>query len=453
MESQEEYITEYTKDENGYNYVITNTHTSTLVETDSVVIDFGLPVKVNVLKNDAVKEAGTLSGISDVALNDGNIYDVTTDNNANKNEVVGKFGTATVEDVKNGIISYQLTTMQMESFDQFTYSVETKANTINGEGGDGCYIYSTLTIIPATTIYYEDNASMISYIDYEYKEGVEPETSSSGYVYGKWYTLKNDENEYQPEETQDTDRPGIAKPGVEQVEDDMDSIYGYDTHYTTSNSSDTSKTKYSNGSTHFVEVKNGISAEVSFVFTGTGFDVISLTDNDTGLVKVSIEEGSLDTEGEFTKQKDIKQWAVDTYYGYSYDTSTGKWKVDPLEGENALYQIPVIRYSGLENATYKVTITPVYTSLFDHNKKQNIENSYNFYLDAVRIYNPANVEQNQIIKDVYKADAEYKSTFKEIRDIIVEAKEFEEPSTKVYIDGVGDADWELYKDAGPSHEL
>ncbi len=453
VESQEEYITEYTKDENGYNYVITNTHTSTLVETDSVVIDFGLPVKVNVLKNDAVKEAGTLSGISDVALNDGNIYDVTTDNNANKNEVVGKFGTATVEDVENGIISYQLTTMQMESFDQFTYSVETKANTINGEGGDGCYIYSTLTIIPATTIYYEDNASMISYIDYEYKEGVEPETSSSGYVYGKWYTLKNDENEYQPEETQDTDRPGIAKPGVEQVEDDMDSIYGYDTHYTTSNSSDTSKTKYSNGSTHFVEVKNGISAEVSFVFTGTGFDVISLTDNDTGLVKVSIEEGSLDTEGEFTKQKDIKQWAVDTYYGYSYDTSTGKWKVDPLEGENALYQIPVIRYSGLENATYKVTITPVYTSLFDHNKKQNIENSYNFYLDAVRIYNPANVEQNQIIKDVYKADAEYKSTFKEIRDIIVEAKEFEEPSTEVYIDGVGDADWELYKDAGPSHEL
>lgn len=449
VESQEEYITEYTKDENGYNYVITNTHTSTLVETDSVVIDFGLPVKVNVLKNDAVKEAGTLSGISNTIPE--NIYQVTeTDATNGTSKVDGQFGTA---ELLNGMITYTTTTMEMDSFDQFTYSVKTATNTVNEANGSDCYIYSTLTVIPATTIYYEDNASMISYIDYEYKEGVEPETSSSGYVYGKWYTLKNDENEYQPEETQDTDRPGIAKPGVEQVEDDMDSIYGYDTHYTTSNSSDTSKTKYSNGSTHFVEVKNGISAEVSFVFTGTGFDVISLTDNDTGLVKVSIEEGSLDTEGEFTKQKDIKQWAVDTYYGYSYDTSTGKWKVDPLEGENALYQIPVIRYSGLENATYKVTITPVYTSLFDHNKKQNIENSYNFYLDAVRIYNPANVEQNQIIKDVYKADAEYKSTFKEIRDIIVEAKEFEEPSTKVYIDGVGDADWELYKDAGPSHEL
>lgn len=455
VESQEEYITEYTKDENGYNYVITNTHTSTLVETDSVVIDFGLPVKVNVLKNDAVKEAGTLSGISDVALNDGNIYDVTTDNNANKNEVVGKFGTATVEDVKKGIISYQLTTMQMESFDQFTYSVETKANTINGEGGDGCYIYSTLTIIPATTIYYEDNASMISYIDYEYKEGVEPETSSSGYVYGKWYTLKNDENEYQPEETQDTDRPGIAKPGVEQVEDDMDSIYGYDTHYTTSNSSDTSKTKYSNGSTHFVEVKKGILPKVSFIFTGTAFDVISLTDKNTGSVKIELEKGSTNKNGEFKKEESIKTWIVDTYYGYSYDTSTGEWNPEPPQGENALYQIPIIRYDELDYGTYKVTITPTYSAAFDHNKTQSQDASYNFYLDAVRIYGTANTgtDENKIIKEAYIADSEYTSTYQEVRDIIVEAGSFEEPTEEVYIDGIGKADWNLYKDAGPSHEL
>ena len=455
VESQEEYITEYTKDENGYNYVITNTHTSTLVETDSVVIDFGLPVKVNVLKNDAVKEAGTLSGISDVALNDGNIYDVTTDNNANKNEVVGKFGTATVEDVKKGIISYQLTTMQMESFDQFTYSVETKANTINGEGGDGCYIYSTLTIIPATTIYYEDNASMISYIDYEYKEGVEPETSSSGYVYGKWYTLENDENEYQPEETQDTDRPGIAKPGVEQVEDDMDSIYGYDTHYTTSNSSDTSKTKYSNGSTHFVEVKKGILPKVSFIFTGTAFDVISLTDKNTGSVKIELEKGSTNKNGEFKKEESIKTWIVDTYYGYSYDTSTGEWNPEPPQGENALYQIPIIRYDELDYGTYKVTITPTYSAAFDHNKTQSQDASYNFYLDAVRIYGTANTgtDENKIIKEAYIADSEYTSTYQEVRDIIVEAGSFEEPTEEVYIDGIGKADWNLYKDAGPSHEL
>src|SRR5699024_8237841 len=144
---------------------------------------------------------------------------------------------------------------------------------------------------------------MISYIDYEYKEGVEPETSSSGYVYGKWYTLKNDENEYQPEETQDTDRPGIVKPGVGQIEDDMDSIYGYDTHYTTSNSSDTSKTKYSNGSTHFVEVKKGILPKVSFIFTRTAFDVISLTDKNTGSVKIELEKGSTNKNGEFKKEE------------------------------------------------------------------------------------------------------------------------------------------------------
>lgn len=449
VESQEEYITEYTEDENSYNYVITNTHTSTLVEGDSVVIDFGLPVKVNVLANDAIQDSGTLTGISNTISK--NIYQVTkTDATNGTSKVDGQFGTA---ELSNGIITYTTTTMEMNSFDQFTYSVKTQTNTVNGADGSDCYIYSTLTVIPATTIYYEDNAGMITYVDYEYEEGATPETSSSGYVYGKWYTLKNDENEYQPEEAQDIDRPGIAKPGVGQIEDDVDSIYGYDTHYTTSDSSDTSKTKYSNGSTHFVEVKKGLSAEASFIFTGTGFDVISLTDKNTGRVNVKIEVGNRNTEGKFVATDKIKEWIVDTYYGYRYDTSAGKWKVDPSKGEDALYQIPVIRYSGLKYATYKVTITPVYSSLFDHNKEQNIENSYNFYLDAVRIYNPINVEQNQIIKDVYKADAEYKSTFKEIRDIIIEAKGFEEPSTEVYIDGVGDADWELYKDAGPSHEL
>lgn len=457
--SQEEYITEYTKDENGYNYVITNTHTSTLVEGDSVVIDFGLPVKVNVLANDAIQGSGTLTGVSKGVLD--NIYkvldsDVTEElNKDNKDEegwTKGYFGRATVVD---GTITYEPTTMEMDSFDQFTYSVKTATNTVNEANGSDCYIYSTLTVIPATTIYYEDNASMISYIDYEYKEGVEPETSSSGYVYGKWYTLENDENEYQPEETQDTDRPGIAKPGVEQVEDDMDSIYGYDMHYTTSNSSDTSKTKYSNGSTHFVEVKKGILPKVSFIFTGTAFDVISLTDKNTGSVKIELEKGSTNKNGEFKKEESIKTWIVDTYYGYSYDTSTGEWNPEPPQGENALYQIPIIRYDELDYGTYKVTITPTYSAAFDHNKTQSQDASYNFYLDAVRIYGTANTgtDENKIIKEAYIADSEYTSTYQEVRDIIVEAGSFEEPSTEVYIDGIGKADWNLYKDAGPSHEL
>lgn len=464
VESQEEYITEYTKDENGYNYVITNTHTSTLVETDSVVIDFGLPVKVNVLKNDAIKEAGTLGGISNVPLNNGNIYDVTTDNNANKNEVVGKFGTATVEDVKKGIISYQLTTMQMESFDQFTYSVETKANTINGEGGDGCYIYSTLTIIPATTIYYEDNASMITYtnadgtiaieaneetLTEDGKKTVPIEMKPDNPEFGKWYLSKTDE----PELSQDTDRPGIAKPGVEQLEEDLNSIYGYDTHYTTSDSENKSKIKYSNGSTHVVEVAKNKSAEVSFIFKGTGFDIISLTDKDTGRLIVKIEKGTMNGN-KFTAQSIIKEWIVDTYYGYEYDTTTGDWEIDPSKGESSLYQVPIICENGLEYGTYQVTITPKYSALFDHNKKQDTRASYDFYLDAVRIYEPVDIESTEnVIIEAYKADEEYRPEYREIRDIVIGAGKFEEPSTNVYIDGLDSADWDLYKSAGPSHEL
>ena len=235
----------------------------------------------------------------------------------------------------------------------------------------------------------------------------------------------------------------------------MDSIYGYDTHYTTSNSSDTSKTKYSNGSTHFVEVKKGILPKVSFIFTGTAFDVISLTDKNTGSVKIELEKGSTNKNGEFKKEESIKTWIVDTYYGYSYDTSTGEWNPEPPQGENALYQIPIIRYDELDYGTYKVTITPTYSAAFDHNKTQSQDASYNFYLDAVRIYGTANTgtDENKIIKEAYIADSEYTSTYQEVRDIIVEAGSFEEPTEEVYIDGIGKADWNLYKDAGPSHEL
>lgn len=439
--SQEEYITEYTKDENGYNYVITNTHTSTLVETDSVVIDFGLPVKVNVLKNDAVKEAGTLRGISDVALNDGNIYDVTTDNNANKNEVVGKFGTATVEDAKNGIISYQLTTMQMESFDQFTYSVETKANTINGEGGSDCYIYSTLTVIPATTIYYEDNAGMITYTN---------GTDGLGQGNGIW----SEPTDGTVADHQDTDRPGIAKPTAEKIEDDMDNMYGYDSNYTATDS--TSKTKYSNGSSHFVTVgngnlasKKGTSPTASFTFTGTGFDVISVTDKDTGTIKVQVDKKN--STGNFEK---VKGWVVDTYYGYKTeeaDDGTLILKPDAASGAEGLYQIPVIRYSSDDYGTYRVTITPTYSKIFDRNKDQ--YNEYDFYLDAVRVYSPAKADEIQVIQEAYVQDGEYNPEYKEIREIVVNAGSFEEPHTNVYVDGYGKATWENYRDVGPSHEL
>ncbi len=444
--SQEEYITEYTKDENGYNYVITNTHTSTLVEGDSVVIDFGLPVKVNVLANDTIQNSGTLSGIvNDIKETDqenvlDNIYKVTEEDMTKASKAEGKFGIAEVLD---GMIIYTPTTMKMNSFDQFTYSVETKTNTVNGADGSDCYIYSTLTVIPATTIYYEDNVSMITYTNAD-KSTYKGEILNSEPVFGNWYTVENESNEFKPAENQNTDRPGLLKPGEEQIEDDADNMYGYDSNYTSKELSDTSRTKYSNGSSKFVRVAKGKTPTATFTFSGTGFDLISLTSNETGVIRVKVVNQKT--------SKAVKSWTVDTYYGYTADKNGDgsiTWKEIESEEESSLYQIPVIRAKDLEYGTYQVTVTPSYAKTFDHDD----DGSYDFYLDAVRVYAPANAEENAVIKEAYSQDGEYDPTYKEIRSIVIKNEAFEEPSTEVYIDGIPKATWSDYKEAGPSHEL
>ena len=441
--SQEEYITEYTKDENGYNYVITNTHSSTLVETDSVVIDFGLPVKVNVLANDAIEGSGTLTSISNTISK--NIYQVTeTDATNGTSKVDGQFGTA---ELSNGIITYTTTTMEMNSFDQFTYSVKTQTNTVNGEDGSDCYIYSTLTVIPATTIYYEDNVNMITYKDAgstENSQVLPRPDEDSAIQKGVWYTVENEGNEFKPAENQNTDRPGILKPGETKIEDDMDNMYGYDSNYTSEDSSDTSRTKYSNGSSKFVRVAKGKTPTATFTFTGTGFDLISLTSNKTGVIRVKVVNQETG--------KAVKSWTIDTYYGYTaVKNKDGSitWEEIESKEESSLYQIPVIRAKDLEYGTYQVTVTPSYAKTFDHDE----DGSYDFYLDAVRVYAPANAEENAVIKEAYSQDGEYDPTYKEIRSIVIENEAFEEPSTEVYIDGIPEATWSDYKEAGPSHEL
>lgn len=459
-ESQE-YITEYTKDTNGYNYVITNTHTSTLVKEDTVVIDFGLPVKVNVLTNDAIEATGTLTGVSKGVLD--NIYKVTDsdvteeldrDNKDDEGWTKGDFGRAKVE-VEGQTITYEPTTMEMNSFDRFTYSVKTTTNTVNEANGSDCYIYSTLTVIPATTIYYEDNVSMITYKNADKTENPQlpslPEEDSA-IQKGVWYTVTNATGEFNPAEYQDTDRPGILKPGEKEIEDDMENMYGYDSNYTSKESSDTSRTKYSNGSSAFVRVEKGKNPTATFTFTGTGFDLISLTSTETGVIRVKVINQET--------KKTVNSWTIDTYYGYTAEKKTDgtiEWKEIESNKGSALYQVPVIRAKDLPYGTYNVTITPSYAQAFDHNKDEEgtKRGYYDFYLDAIRIYTPANadMEKNVVIKDAYVKDGEYNPTYKEIRGIVIANGDFEKPSTGVYIDGIPNATWSDYKEAGPSHEL
>src|SRR5699024_6909123 len=126
-------------------------------------------------------------------------------------------------------------------------------------------------------------------------------------------------------------------------------------------------------------------------------------------------------------------YTIDTYYGYNY--VDGQWIVDQ-DATNALYQIPILKVEDLPYGHYKVVITPIYQSYFDHkDDKQN----YEFYLDAIRIYDSADITHDDytVIEDVYKQDGENNPRFTEIRDLLLNAHNMTEISQEgtVFVDG------------------
>lgn len=262
---------------------------------------------------------------------------------------------------------------------------------------------------------------------------------------------------------------------------------------------------YSAGSAHKVTVsaadnprKGGTWPTAEFTFTGTGFDVISLTDSTTGLIKVDVNS----VDGTYSNS-----YAVDTYYGYSYGRlyadskgnatleSEGNtplyWSVKndgsvsrtisyydadgnitsedtgniaycetwlPAAGTQSLYQIPVIKVLGLDYNKYTVTITPMYSTMFNH--RADGAKNYDFYLDAIRIYDPA-LGDDSVTAD-YISDQEGYPEYMEIKDLLLDAGKLTSDPEKdtqgvVFIDGIRNSDnrtdMAKYKDAGPNNEL
>lgn len=437
-DAEDNYVTIYPAAEEGSRLIcVINFQVSELVQEDSVVIDYGLPVDIDVLANDRVDEYGINGSLTSVKNKNG---ETSSDENS---PVSGSYGQARVETKSEGtkVIEYKPTSMSMDSFDEFSYSVRLDEQVT---GNDSTVVEGSLSIIPATEIYYEDNFDAIQYTngnagtvpaEDETSEGTEDKYANSGV----WEEVKVDS--YSEGRHQDEDRPG-----TEELKGALDNIYGNDTSYTADK-------VYSGGSSHKVKVSlanlaanGGTSPKASFTFTGTGFDVISVTDGYTGAVRVTVKDKETG--------KTVTSKSVNTYYGYTY-SEEGGWQVqeDPT---GALYQIPVIKIEGLEQKTYDVEIVPTYIAMFD----QKDRGYYNFYLDAIRVYDPADPdsEGNEIIKEAYQADGEYDSDFAELRDLLLNAGELtgetEAAPGVVFVDG-NQAEVELsnYTSRGPNNEV
>ncbi|MBQ8752428.1 MAG: RICIN domain-containing protein, partial [Clostridia bacterium] len=216
---------------------------------DTVVIDYGLSVDISALANDMFGGKGTLSGVGSTLPTNG--YSGGTIANGFGTTLNATYGTAEVN-ATNGTIKYTPNTMQMPSYDRFAYAVN-----YTGSSNAG-YYYSLVTVIPATSVYYEDNGGWITY--------------------GGTATW-SDAADGTVADTQGEDRPGtLSLSGF-----DANNIYGYDGSYDTMSA-------YSNGSAKKVTVDANSYATAEFSFWGTGFDVISMTSSQTGVLVVQVKQ-------------------------------------------------------------------------------------------------------------------------------------------------------------------
>lgn len=463
------YTTIYNWSKDGYTLYIFNYLTSELVQGDSVVIDYGLPVQIDVLANDRVTENDALETLEGVAVRTGDTQPgttVSTISSAMKTEAEGSHGTAALKEVSSNtdgdtsagssenaqkIIEYTPGTMQMNSIDKFTYGVKLNDQVVkNGQN----YVYGSLDVIPATEIYYEDNFNEDVTIKYDDQTGAEK--AEDGVITpNAWTTVGTS-----TADVQDTDRPGINTDKI--IED----VYGNDSHYAGDKT-------YSGGSSHVIRVDKTTSSglngpKATFTFTGTGFDFISKTAGDTGAIRVFVYKG--DTPNTNNR---LEISTVQTYYGYKY-SEEGEWELVDEEhlADSALYQIPVIKYEAPKYGTYTVEIRPFYSANYDEHSK----GYYDLYVDGLRIYNPAgtSAEDNKNyseIQDIYKQDGEVNPQFMELRDLLLNASgvmdtdkngQGDEEKTGsdslkngiVYIDGkAGDVSLSEYKAYGPDNEV
>ena len=460
------YVTEYGGDpttelsteNSGYDYTHTVVWFAVKYQIscvpDAVVIDFGLPVDISVLANDILGEGAAVVGLAAVGSIPAEQGTATPATGFSTDKYNGTYGTATINGTK---VRYTPKDMQMNGAEKFAYAA--KANLAN----DQKYYYSTVTVIPAANIYYED-----SFVTFD----------------GAWEPVGQAKDGI----TQQEDRPGQFSLSAY----DANNVYGYDEAYTDC-------TTYSLGSAKKVTVNSETNSNpptATFTFTGTGFDLISLTSNTTGTIFVEVYPVTNNEVG-----ARLHRWAVDTYYGYTrtvdgyiqytWTLTNNQWHANKKviselpegaevggtpqntgdvtyevnyqwtvtnDSNNALYQIPVIRGQDLEYGTYKVIIKPTYYPAFDNVPESS---DYDFYLDAVRIYDPAGKNPTGEIGDAYKADGEGWPNVIELRSQLIKEGTLNidndnSGSSKgiVFVDGIRNTgSIDNYTNYGPNNEV
>lgn len=378
------------------------------VSGKTFVVDFGLPLKITPKDFSNELENATLEKVS---VSDSAYANITTD----------------------GLNVIYTLNKTIDGEDNITvgYNGKITVTTEEGPKEQTGFVSYTVTIIPASTVYYEDSFATFYNSNGDKQTQFTQTSDGVNENMGVWYA---DGAELTSMPTQALEELGNKK-----------NVYGYDDAYTQGNS-----TTFSMGSAKKVTVNAKLdkAPTATFTFKGTGFDVISLTDNNSGAIVVNVKRTDTNTAG--YKEYD-KNFLVNNYYGYEQvkaDDGTITWEVSENKNPNALYQIPVMKVTGLDYGEYAVTINVGYGKFFDKTD----DGQYSFWMDAIRVYDPMGKDYDYKSDD--KSDNESYPQYIKLRDALADEDAVIAGEGKVvFIDGGNTGDITTYANYGPNNEV
>ena len=290
-------------------------------------------------------------GIASASYINSDMSKITTANTA----VDQKYGKSSLA---SNAITYTPQTMNWDGYDS-VFAFGTDSSSANQ--------WARMNVLPANSVYYEDTfvtSESDGTVGIEYSEG--------------WTEVGEEQKN-----TQTVD----------------DSAYGWEDSYADDDT-------YSDGSAHTSDTAG---ATATFTFTGTGVDIYSKTDMDTGIIMAYVYEGE-SSENAVVKKLSLVDGKAET-------------------GDDGYYQVPTLSLSVEDEngdpiyGTYTVKLKVRSTS----------DGRSTYYLDGIRVYNPIQgLEGSDSNVDQAYGDAgEANAVFQEVRDILIDSASLTSGQTEV----------------------
>ena len=359
-------------DESGNRQLLMTFNQPTTIFVERVyVLDYGKEFVLSgwYFDDDAEKNATPIHLDFDIT-NGMNGFDVNNPNLFNSNDSIygnTQYGNVRLED---GKVIYTPTSMNWGGYDSFYVFGNTWRKTVLAQdANENGNLWNKVTVIPANNIYYED-----SFITTESasQNGIEGFTFT-----GAWSVVGQESGNIEVPEHLESAPYGDVHGWTDSLGDDL---------------------TFTDGSAHFTDTM-GTMAE--FTFTGTGVEVYTRTNANSGMVVAVLSSKTVDEDGK----------EVITLYKIL--------AMDDLAISGDYYHIPTVAFKDLPYGTYVLQLIATEADNDVTGKR------YEYYIDGARIHNPLGSTtnyQSSTVKDAY--GLENNAVFTEVRDILLDYGDF-----------------------------